>query len=201
MSAHVLVSSKSDAVMFPANRGAAALQLSCERRRIGRRLRLEAARTGDDLVGLLDRRVRAVVVASRVVVGEAEQARRIASLGVGERFAEHGPLRPAVERGDGGVDHDDLVAESSVRVRDRFVVELFLQCVPCRADIAALERTLGVRLAPLGPVVERVLESDELCLVLLIDRVARRLEGRVEHHGPYAIGEHRRVDTAEVGAV
>ena len=84
---------------------------------------------------------------------------------------------------------------------DRGVVELLLQRIPSCADIGGGELARGLLLAPGDPVVEGVLEPDELGLELLLDGVAVRLEGGVEHHRSHAVGEHRRVRRAEIGAV
>ncbi len=64
-----------------------------------------------------------------------------------------------------------------------------------------MEGASGVALAPLGPLIEGVLEADDLGEVLLLDGVSVGFVGTVEHHRPHPVGEQGGVNPAQVGAV
>ena len=84
---------------------------------------------------------------------------------------------------------------------ERGGVELSEQRVPAGADVGGVEGAVVALLAPRRPVVEGVLEPDELRRPLVELAVAARLERSVEHHRPHPLREQPGVDAAEVCAV
>ena len=169
--------------------------------RIGRVVLHETAGATDHLARLPDRVVRAVGVALVVAVAECEQGVAVAGLGLGERRRERRPLGLAVHRLDGRRLEHHLVDAATVGSGERVGVEAVEQGVPPGADVDGVERAVVALLAPRRPVVERVLEADELRRPLVELAVTARLERRVEHHRPHPLREQPGVDASEVGAV
>ena len=177
------------------------LDLGEQRGRIGRVRLREAAGATDHLARLADRVVGAVRVALVVAVAEGEQGGAVAGLGVGERRGERRPLGLAVHRLDRRRLEHDLVDAAAVGGGERVGVEAVEQGVPAGADVDGVEGAVVALLAPRRPVVEGVLEPDELRRPLVELAVTARLERRVEHHRPHPLREQPGVDAAEVRAV
>ena len=127
---------------------------------------------------------------------EASPAAASASAG-----AQHRPLRLAVERGDGGADHHDLVADATVGVRHRgdssSVSRRASQAAPTSVDLNLHASLLWHHIAHSSNAPSNPTSWVSYCWSI-VSPVGSNAESRTSAD---AVGEHRRVHGAEVGAV